>query len=156
VGVKLPKSRVRDTFVDVAYTIAQVDRMHEDTQHRDAVDVIHVLSWTGLRQSECRGLRNFHNLENRKVKPALEKSRKAKDNGVEWRGFHGFRRGLGSNLFRLGVNPVVIQALRRGDLETTKMYYMKTPGAEAHAALQKLEGPISSESSGVSIAGKEL
>ena len=58
-----------------------------------------------------------------------------------WRGWHSFRRGLASNLYSLGVNPKIIQAiLRHSDIGTTLAYYVQTPDAESRAALQKLEG----------------
>jgi integrase len=96
---------------------------------------------------------DFHNLANRVIKPALENGRTMKkvngefitdqDSGVQWEGFHGFRRGLASNLFGLGVNPKVIQAiLRHGDVSTTLQFYVQTPDSESRAALEKLEESI--------------
>ncbi len=174
----------------------------EIRQHQTASDVIGVLSMTGLRQSECRGLRwgdwdeekqvlnisrsvwrttvgptknvasensipviplvrnilvrrrdrikpspsdyifagerrgtplNFHNLVTNVIKPALA-------GRVEWRGFHGFRRGLASNLLGVGVNPKLIQAiLRHSDITTTLELYAMVPDNETRQALEKLE-----------------
>jgi integrase len=57
---------------------------------------------------------NLHNLGKRVIKPAL------KGSGVDWRGWHSFRRGLGTNLYRLGVKDKVIQAiLRHANVKTT-------------------------------------
>ena len=71
------------------------------------------------------------------------------ESGVEWSGFHGFRRGLASNLFMaLGVNPKVIQAiLRHGDVSTTLQFYVKTPDSESRKALEKLDDMIKSKPS---------
>ncbi len=167
-------------FQGVAYSIDDVDRMLEDIENADpfcdgcdtAYDVITLLSFTGLRQSEARGLRwsdwdeqdqtlrisrsvwqtrvgptknpaseatipvlpllqnllkarrerlrpqlsdyifagprrgrplNFHNLQNRVIKPALDRGKLQRiengklvpdeQSGVSWKGFHGFRRG---------------------------------------------------------------
>jgi integrase len=78
---------------------------------------------------------DFHNLVNRKIKPSLQNVW-----GVKWSGFHGFRRGLASNLFALGVNPKVIGALlRHQSIAVTLQHYIKTPDAEAVAAMGKLE-----------------
>lgn len=220
VGVKAPGTMRR--FKGAAYTIEDAERMLEDILDETAQDVIVLLSLTGLRQSECRGLRwsdwseqdqtltisravwqtrvgatknlasedtipvipllkdllvnrrnrirpapndyifagerkgsplNLHNLENRIIKPALAASRAA-ESGVIWAGFHGFRRGLASNLFSLGVNPKVIQALlRHGDISTTLEFYVRTPDSESRAALEKLEDRIRNRPSGVVLNG---
>jgi integrase len=196
-------------FKGAAYTVAEVLGMLEclepkkGQKERDArwymtaSDVISVLSFTGLRQSECMGLRcpdwdeekqvlnisrslwrtkvgptmnvvcensipvipllvsvlklrreqvkptaedyilagerrrtplNFHNLVVNVIKPALEESKPKTERlkmerrswtpaylvrGIAWRGFHGFRRGLASNLLGLGIHPKLVQ-----DLET--------------------------------------
>ncbi|MGB2890284.1 MAG: site-specific integrase, partial [Candidatus Acidiferrales bacterium] len=77
---------------------------------------------------------NLANLARRVIKPAI----KAK--GVEWKGWHAFRRGLASNLYALGVQPKVIQAiLRHSDIGTTLAYYVATPDEESRAALRKIE-----------------
>jgi integrase len=88
-------------------------------------------------------------LENRIIKPAIESARLLKlergewnreEPGVVWRGFHGFRRGLTSNLYGMGVNPKLIAAiLRHADIGTTLEYYVQTPDNETRDALQKLE-----------------
>ena len=77
--------------------------------------------------------------------------------GVEWFGYHGFRRGLASNLFELGVNPKVIAAiLRHGDVSTTLQYYIQTSDTEARRALEKLEEKIRNAPSGVFMNGKPI
>jgi integrase len=44
-----------------------------------------------------------------------------------WHGWHAARRGLGSNLYRLGVPDMVIQRiLRHSNVATTTTYYIKT------------------------------
>jgi integrase len=202
-------------FKGAAYTIADTLGMLEAVEqedisekdiprHQTASDVIGILSMTGLRQSECQGLRwsdwdedkqvlnisrsvwrttvgptktaasensipviplvrnilvrrrerikpsssdyifagerrgtplNFHNLVTNVIKPALE------ENGrVKWSGFHGFRRGLASNLLSMGVNPKLIQAiLRHSDITTTLELYTMVQDNESREALEKLE-----------------
>ena len=108
---------------------------------------------------------NLANLANRVIKPALKEqeksriafldealkgqpadSRKAVEEQnpvVKWKGWHSFRRGLASNLYSLGVQPKVIQAiLRHSDIGTTLSYYVQTPDDESRSALQKLEDRV--------------
>ena len=61
----------------------------------------------------------------------------------EWRGWHACRRGLGSNLYRLGVRDVVIQRiLRHANVSTTTGYYIKTMDNDVKRAMAKLEKSI--------------
>jgi integrase len=78
------------------------------------------------------------NLLRREIKPALMKA------GLQWRGWHGFRRGLASNLYRLGVPDMVIQRiLRHANVATTQTHYVKTSDPDARAAMKKLERAFS-------------
>ena len=53
------------------------------------------------------------------------------------------RRGLGSNLYRLGVPDMVIQRiLRHANVSTTATYYIKTAAADVRSAMTKLENHI--------------
>ena len=80
---------------------------------------------------------NLANLARRVIVPALEAS------GVEWHGGHAFRRRLGTNLYRLGVQHKDIQAiLRHAKVSTTLRFYIKPVPEDAHAAMRKLEKAI--------------
>ncbi len=58
----------------------------------------------------------------------------------EWHGWHAARRGLGSNLYRLGVPDMVIQRiLRHASVSTTATYYIKTAADDVRIAMAKLE-----------------
>jgi len=58
----------------------------------------------------------------------------------EWHGWHAARRGLGSNLYRLGVPEKIIQAiLRHANVSTTATYYIKTAADDVREAMAKLE-----------------
>jgi integrase len=62
---------------------------------------------------------------------------------AEWHGWHAARRGLGSNLYRLGVPDMVIQRiLRHANVSTTATYYIKTAADDVHSAMEKLEKHI--------------
>jgi integrase len=61
----------------------------------------------------------------------------------EWHGWHAARRGLGSNLYRLGVPEMVIQRiLRHANVSTTATYYIKTAADDVKHAMEKLENNI--------------
>ncbi|MGO9647606.1 MAG: tyrosine-type recombinase/integrase [Terriglobales bacterium] len=61
----------------------------------------------------------------------------------DWHGWHAARRGLGSNLYRLGVPDMVIQRiLRHANVSTTATYYIKTAAVDVRSAMEKLENHI--------------
>jgi integrase len=61
----------------------------------------------------------------------------------EWHGWHAARRGLGSNLYRLGVPDMVIQRiLRHANVSTTATYYIKTAADDVRKAMTTLENSI--------------
>jgi integrase len=67
------------------------------------------------------------------VRPAFKKA------GVAWHGWHAFRRGLATNLHRLGVADKVIQAiLRHSNVAVTQSCYIKTVGADVEEAMMSL------------------
>src|SRR6266496_1770177 len=79
----------------------------------------------------------MNNLLGREILPALRKAR------IEWHGWHACRRGLGSNLYRLGVPDMVIQRiLRHANVSTTTGYYIKTIAGDVRDAMAKLENSI--------------
>jgi hypothetical protein len=53
------------------------------------------------------GALDLDNLADRVIKPVL------KANGLEWKEWHAYRRGLATNLHELGVPDIVIQAISR-------------------------------------------
>lgn len=58
--------------------------------------------------------------------------------GISWHGWHGFRRGLASNLNRPGVDDSVIQRiLRHSTVATTQNHYIKTASPDAIAAMRQ-------------------
>lgn len=78
---------------------------------------------------------SLNNVQGRVILPALRKAR------LEslWHGWLSARRGLGSNLYALGVPEKTIQViLRHANVTTTNSYYIKTAPADAVAAMHKL------------------
>lgn len=77
---------------------------------------------------------NLANLARRVIAPTLS------EHGIKWSGFHAFRRGLGTNLYQLGVADKDIQAiLRHANVNTTLTYYVKSAPETSQTAMQKLE-----------------
>jgi integrase len=61
----------------------------------------------------------------------------------EWHGWHAARRGLGTNLYRLGVPDKVIQAiLRHSNVNITLGYYIKPQTNDVIAAMDKFEAEM--------------
>jgi hypothetical protein len=61
----------------------------------------------------------------------------------EWHGWHAARRGLGTNLYRLGVPEKTIQAiLRHANVSTTNTYYIKSAAEDTRVAMAKLESLV--------------
>ena len=68
------------------------------------------------------------------IAPALTKA------DLHWRGWHAFRRGLATNLYRLGVSDKTIQRiLRHSNVAVTQNCYLKTLDGDATAAMRSLE-----------------
>jgi integrase len=78
---------------------------------------------------------HLDNLSRRVIRPAV---------GDRWRGWHAFRRGLGTNLFALGVSPEVAQTiLRHSDASTTRKHYILLKSLdEGRAAMTRLEQAV--------------
>ena len=71
----------------------------------------------------------------------------------KWHGWHAARRGLGSNLYALGVPEKVIQQiLRHTNVSTTSTYYIKTVPTQVTAAMEKLQQALPDSLSGNEVA----
>lgn len=83
------------------------------------------------------GALDLDNLADRVIKPVLEA------NGLKWKGWHAYRRGLATNLHELGIPDKVIQAiLRHEDVKTTQRSYIKTVPSVVTEAMKRLEEKI--------------
>jgi integrase len=83
------------------------------------------------------GALDLDNLADRVIKPVF------KANGLKWKGWHAYRRGLATNLHELGVPDKVIQAiLRHEDVSTTQRSYIKTVPRVVTDAMKQLEEKI--------------
>lgn len=79
---------------------------------------------------------NLDNLCARDIRPIV---------GTRWHGWHGFRRGLATNLFELGVPVETAKIiLRHANVSTTQAHYVVLKSQrEGKAAMHKLEKAVS-------------
>jgi integrase len=85
----------------------------------------------------------LENILRRDILPVFERA------GIEWHGWHAFRRGLATNLYALGAPDKTVQAiLRHANVATTMAYYVKPVAAESVAAMKKLERAFTKSSVG--------
>lgn len=81
---------------------------------------------------------DLHNVARRIIRPTLTL------HGLKWHGFHAARRGLATNLHRLGVpDRVIQQILRHSSIAVTMRSYVKAVNADVVSAMAKLEGRLS-------------
>jgi integrase len=98
----------------------------------DAIKLEDASGW--MFPNRIGGALDLHNLADRVIKPRF------KANGLKWKGWHAYRRGLATNLHELGVPDIVIQAiLRHEDIRTTQRSYIKTVPQVVTAATKRLE-----------------
>ncbi len=68
------------------------------------------------------------------IRPAFKK------HSIVWHGWHAYRRGLATNLHRLGVSDETIQRiLRHSNISVTQSCYIKTADADVIEAMRFLE-----------------
>jgi integrase len=78
---------------------------------------------------------NLDNLARRVIRPLFKRA------GIPWHGWHAFRRGLGTNLIRLGVDGKTVQAiLRHSEFSTTAEHYLIAQKEDEKPALDRLNG----------------
>jgi integrase len=109
--------------------------------------------------STKRTPQDLNNVLNREILPALKRCEKCRKNESahgeadhdfkpddslpKWHGWHAARRGLGSNLYALGVPEKVIQSiLRHANVSTTVTYYVKTSDEQNVQAMGRLEDAL--------------
>jgi integrase len=120
---------------------------------RQAVPVIPALAeileeYRASRQSPRTGV-IFHSgsgepvdmdkLAQRVIRPAVEAS------GLPWYGWHGFRRGIASNLYELGANEKIVQrVLRHAKPHVTRERYIKAFDPAVVEAMQQMQVLVNS------------
>jgi|SRR5579862_1852364 len=82
---------------------------------------------------KCGRPLRLENETRRVIVPTLNKA------AIAWRGWHGFRRGVGSVLNSLGIDPKTTQQiLRHANVSTTTTYYIKPVDKAAKSAMGRL------------------
>ena len=73
----------------------------------------------------------------RQVRPVFQSA------GIQWRGWHSFRRGVASNLFQLGVDELTVQRiLRHSKVTVTRERYIKVRDERVEVAMAAFEEAI--------------
>jgi integrase len=123
-------------------------KTHEDEEDPGVVPIIEPLRFVldaikpenasgWMFPNTIGGALDLDNLADRVIKPMF------KANGLRWKGWHAYRRGLATNLHELGVPDKVIQAiLRHEDVSTTQRSYIKTVPLVVTNAMKQLEAKI--------------
>ena len=76
-------------------------------------------------------------LAQRVIRPAVEAI------GLPWFGWHGFRRGIASNLYQLGANEKIVQRiLRHAKPHVTKDRYIKAFDPAVLEAMQRMQATV--------------
>jgi len=76
---------------------------------------------------------SLNNVRNRIIQPAFKKV------GLQWKGYHAFRRGLSTTLYSMGVPDKIIQRImRHEDLKTTMRSYVKPVADDVKQAMHNL------------------
>jgi integrase len=76
-------------------------------------------------------------LAQRVIRPAVEAI------GLQWYGWHGFRRGIASNLYALGANEKTVQRiLRHAHPHVTKERYIKAFDPSVIEAMERLQATV--------------
>jgi len=89
-------------------------------------------------RNPCGKPLNLDALAREVIRPALEAEK------IPWHGWHAFRRGLATNLHRLGVSDKVVQQiLRHANVTTTMNIYVKMVTRDAEEAMKRLEAKCS-------------
>lgn len=87
----------------------------------------------GVRQKYA----DLDKLALRVVRPTIESA------GLSWYGWHGYRRGIASNLFALGCDDLTVQrVLRHSKVTVTRESYIKVRDEKVDAAMTKLNEAI--------------
>ena len=97
---------------------------------------------SGLLFASRRGTPlNLDNLAKREIRPVLAKA------GMEWRGWHAFRRGLATNLKQFGIDDKSIQAImRHSDYQVTMNAYVKAVPESVQKAMSAFESAVCTKS----------
>lgn len=134
--VDVPKTIASEAEIPVIPLLAEMLERRKQSLKPESDDYIFAGMKRLTRYGKKRAPLNLHNLENRIIKPSF-----GQPSG--WVGYHGFRRGLSTNLLGLGVEPIIVAAiLRQSDVRTTLEHYNQQRDSAKVAAMQRLEAQV--------------
>ena len=129
--VNEPKTRASRQSVPVIPTLAQILDEHRASMHNPRTGVI-FHSGNGEPM-------DMDKLAQRVIRPAVEAC------GLPWYGWHGFRRGIASNLYELGANDKIVQCvLRHAKPHVTRERYIKAFDPAVMEAMQRMQVVVNS------------
>ena len=127
--VNSPKTRASKKPVPVIPELAAILAEYRLSMGNPATGVV-FHSGTGERM-------DMDKLAQRVIRPAVQAS------GIPWYGWHGFRRGIASNLYALGADEKVVQRiLRHAKSHVTKDRYIKAFDPAVLVAMQKMQAML--------------
>jgi integrase len=127
--VNKPKTRVSQQPVPVIHKLANVlDEYRSSMQNPTSGAMFHNGSGEPM---------DMDKLAQRVIRPAL------KAIGLPWYGWHGFRRGIASNLYELGANEKIVQrVLRHAKPHVTKERYIKVFDPAVLDAMKRMQATV--------------
>jgi integrase len=129
--VNEPKTRASRQSVPVIPTLAKILDEHRATMHNPGTGVV-FHSGNGEPM-------DMDKLAQRVIRPAVEAC------GLPWYGWHGFRRGIASNLYELGANDKIVQrVLRHAKPHVTRERYIKAFDPAVMEAMQRMQVVVNS------------
>jgi integrase len=129
--VNEPKTRASRQSVPVIPTLAKILDEHRASMHNPGTGVI-FHSGNGEPM-------DMDKLAQRVIRPAVEAC------GLPWYGWHGFRRGIASNLYELGANDKIVQrVLRHAKPHVTRERYIKAFDPAVMEAMQRMQVVVNS------------
>jgi integrase len=127
--VNKPKTRASHQPVPVITKLAAILDEYRASMHNPRTGV---MFHNG--NGECL---DTDKLAQRVIRPAVEAV------GLPWYGWHGFRRGIASNLYELGANDKIVQRiLRHANPHVTKERYIKAFDPTVLEAMQQMQATL--------------
>ena len=128
--VNEPKTRASRQSVPVIPTLAQILDEHRASMHNPGTGVM-FHSGNGEHM-------DMDKLAQRVIRPAVEAC-------LPWYGWHGFRRGIASNLYELGANDKIVKrVLRHAKPHVTRERYIKAFDPAVMEAMQRMQVVVNS------------
>ena len=129
--VNEPKTRASRQSVPVIPTLAKILDEHRASMHNPGTGVI-------FHSGNGKPM-DMDKLAQRVIRPAVEAC------GLPWYGWHGFRRGIASNLYELSANDKIVQrVLRHAKPHVTRERYIKAFDPAVVEAMQRMQVVVNS------------